>query len=142
VIELCFADPRRASEPLLAASEALLTARRWIPGTEAAFLAATRSLVRVVGGVRRYRAMMSGIEVPVLLMHGEADRLVAVTAARHAAAANPGWDTCFLPGVGHAPQLEAPELFIDAVTRWLTGLADDAELAASAAPTETDVSAL
>ncbi|HEY1968870.1 MAG TPA: alpha/beta hydrolase [Pseudonocardia sp.] len=144
VIELCFADPRRASEPLLAASEALLTARRWIPGTEAAFLAATRSLVRVVGGVRRYRAMMSGIEVPVLLMHGESDRLVSVNAARHAAAANPAWDTCFLPDVGHAPQLEAPDLFVDAVTHWLTGLADTVELAAYAAPTpaETDVSAL
>ena len=42
-----------------------------------------------------------------------------MAAARRAAAANPRWDTVFLPGVGHTPQLETPELVVDAVTDWL-----------------------
>jgi pimeloyl-ACP methyl ester carboxylesterase len=63
--------------------------------------------------------MLRRIDVPVLLISGEADRLVPVAAARAAAAANPAWDTVFLPGVGHTPQLETPDLVVDAVTGWL-----------------------
>jgi pimeloyl-ACP methyl ester carboxylesterase len=67
----------------------------------------------------QYRAMLRRIDVPVLLINGEADRLVPIAAARRAAVANPGWDTVFLPGVGHTPQLETPGLVVDAVSKWL-----------------------
>jgi pimeloyl-ACP methyl ester carboxylesterase len=63
--------------------------------------------------------MMNGIDVPVLLMNGEADRLVPVAAAHIAARANPSWEAVFLPGVGHTPQLEVPVVFIEAVDAWL-----------------------
>ena len=66
--------------------------------------------------------MMASVRVPVLLVGGEADRLVPVAAIRQAAARNPGWETVILPGVGHTPQLEVP----DAVAGALQGLAGPA----------------
>jgi pimeloyl-ACP methyl ester carboxylesterase len=121
VIELCFADPSRADPAMLTASIALATERRG-QGSRAndeAFLAASRSLMRVVGRRRRYQEMMASVRVPVLLLGGEADRLVPVAAMRQAAARNPGWDTVILPGVGHTPQLEVPDAVTGKLADWL-----------------------
>jgi pimeloyl-ACP methyl ester carboxylesterase len=121
VIELCFADPSRADPAMLAASIALAAERQdhasWA-GAEA-FLAASRSLMRVVGLRRRYWEMMASVRVPVLLIGGEADRLVPAASIRQAAARNPGWQTVILPGVGHTPQLEVPGEVIGTIRDWL-----------------------
>ena len=119
VIDLCFADPSRVDPAMLAAAVELVNGRKLIQGKEESFLRATRSLVWTLGRAEGYRAMLRRIDVPVLLINGEADRLVPIAAARRAAAANPAWDTVFLPGVGHTPQLEVPGLVVDAVTSWL-----------------------
>ena len=67
-------------------------ARRWgraagIPAAArarrpVAYLAAARSLLRVLQWNRTYAALPRGLDVPVLLVHGERDRLVPVAAAR------------------------------------------------------------
>ncbi len=119
VVELCFADPSRADPAMLAASVALATERQDRDHTDAAFLAASRSLMRVVGQRRRYREMMAAVQVPVLLIGGEADRLVPAAAIRQAAARNPRWETVMLPGVGHTPQLEVPDNVIGTLRDWL-----------------------
>lgn len=119
IVKLCFADPGRANPQMLSASADLVEARRPIPRTEEAFLGAARSLMRMLVKPERYESKMSGIEVPVLLLHGEEDRLVPITAARRVAAANPSWETAFLPGVGHTPQLEVPGQTVDIITEWL-----------------------
>jgi pimeloyl-ACP methyl ester carboxylesterase len=124
ILALCFADPSRASAPLVEAMVELTRQRRQLVGTEAPFLAAARSTMRAVANPRRYQAVMNGIRVPVLLIHGEQDRLVSIRSARTAASANPHWQSLFLPGVGHTPQLEVPELVIDAVRGWLTSHAE------------------
>ena len=62
---------------------------------------------------------MRPIDVPVLLINGEADRLVPVAAAHIAARANPSWEAVFLPGVGHTPQLEVPDAFVETIAEWL-----------------------
>jgi alpha-beta hydrolase superfamily lysophospholipase len=85
----------------------------------AAFLAASRSLMKVVGQRRRYWEMMASVRVPVLLIGGEADRLVPAASMRQAAARNPRWETVMLPGVGHTPQLEVPDTVIGTVRDWL-----------------------
>ena len=100
---------------------------------DAAFLQAARSVVRAGLRPRRFKNTMRSIEGPVLLIHGDRDRLVPVAAARIAAAANPKWDTEFLHDVGHTPQLETPDAVIDAVGRWL----DRHELGATAANNTT-----
>jgi pimeloyl-ACP methyl ester carboxylesterase len=120
VLEHCFADPSRASDELVEALVALAEWRLRRADNVGPFLAAMRSTIPVVAG-RRYRPAMAAVQVPVLLIHGEQDRLVSVQSSRTAAAANPRWQTRFLPGVGHMPQLEAPELVQDTVTKWLAG---------------------
>ena len=121
VIELCFADPSRADPAMLTASVALAAERqRQEHPNAAAFLAASRSLMRVVGQRHLYWEMMASVRVPVLLIGGEADRLVSAASMRQAAARNPRWKTVMLPGVGHTPQLEAPDNVIAAVRDWLS----------------------
>lgn len=130
VVDLCFADPSRASEQLLEASTALVRQRRLMPAQEAAFLQAARSLLGLLTRPQRYQALMNRLDLPVLLVHGERDRLVPVSAARATLAANPKWDSAILPGVGHTPQLETPGAVVDHVNRWL----DRHELAVPADP--------
>jgi pimeloyl-ACP methyl ester carboxylesterase len=118
-IELCFADPSRADPAVVAAAIALARRRQDTPSRDESLLAAARSLLRVLGRSRRYWAMMAGIDVPVLLIGGDADRLVPVASMRRAAARNPRWETTILAGVGHTPQLEAPEAVAEAIQDWL-----------------------
>jgi pimeloyl-ACP methyl ester carboxylesterase len=118
---LCFADPTRADPEVLDAAEVLLAYRRAnAPEAPRAYLAAARSILRVLQRGRTYAALLRGLDVPVLLVHGERDRLVPVSAARTAAAENPSWTVHVVPDLGHAPMLEKPELVADLVGDWLT----------------------
>ncbi len=119
LIELCFADPSRADPTMLTASIALASRRQAIPARDEAFLAASRSLMLVTGRRRRYWEMMAAVRVPVLLIGGDADRLVPVAAVRQAGARQPDWDTVIMAGVGHTPQLEVPDLVVSTVRGWL-----------------------
>ncbi|WP_213574260.1 alpha/beta fold hydrolase [Rhodococcus sp. USK13] len=119
VIDLCFADPARASEDVLEAATELAKYRREQPSQDAAFLQASRSLMRVMARPQRYLQAMRALEQPVLLLHGDRDRLVPVAAARKVAADNPRWDTVVLPGVGHTPQLEMPDAVLEHVLTWI-----------------------
>jgi pimeloyl-ACP methyl ester carboxylesterase len=130
VINLCFADPRRSSPELMDAATQLVAYRRLhMPKQDAAFLQAARSVVRAGLRPRHFKNAMRSLVQPVLLIHGDRDRLVPVAAARIAAAANPKWDTEILHDVGHTPQLENPDAVIHAVSRWL----DRRELGATGA---------
>ncbi|MEP7019656.1 MAG: alpha/beta hydrolase [Pseudonocardiales bacterium] len=119
VINLCFADPSRASAELMDAATALVGHRRTMPAQDAAFLQAARSLMLVLARPQRYQAVMNRVDAPVLIVHGERDRLVPIAAAQTALAANKGWQSAILPGVGHTPQLETPALVLEHVTSWL-----------------------
>ncbi|MBC2641768.1 MULTISPECIES: alpha/beta fold hydrolase [unclassified Rhodococcus (in: high G+C Gram-positive bacteria)] len=119
MIDLCFADPSRASEDSLDAAAALTGYRRGLPSEDAAFLQASRSLMRVLARPRRYLGVMQSITQPVLLLHGDRDRLVPVAAARKVATANPRWDSVILADVGHTPQLEVPDALLDRVQTWV-----------------------
>ena len=124
LVQLCFADPSRADPEIIKADVALVARRHPVTAAQASarariFLAAARSLLRVLSRRRSYNAMMSGIDVPVLLIGGEADRLVSVAAMRQAAARNPQWESVMLPGVGHTPQLEVPDAVAGMIRDWL-----------------------
>jgi pimeloyl-ACP methyl ester carboxylesterase len=117
---LCFADPTRADPEVLDAAVELLAYRRQhVPDAQPGYLGAARSILRVLQRGRRYATLLRGLEAPILLLHGERDRLVPVAAARAAAAENPGWTTVILPDLGHAPMLEKPELVAGIVDDWL-----------------------
>jgi pimeloyl-ACP methyl ester carboxylesterase len=123
LIELNFADPSRADPAMVAASTDLARERRDEQASararEQSLLAASRSLLRVIGRPQRYWEMTAGMTVPVLLIGGESDRLVPIAAMRQAAARNPRWETVFLGGVGHTPQLEVPDVVTGTITDWL-----------------------
>jgi pimeloyl-ACP methyl ester carboxylesterase len=120
VVNLCFADPRRSSPEVMDAATELVAYRRLhMPKQDTAFLQAARSVVRAGLRPRHFKQTMRSLVQPVLLIHGDRDRLVPITAARAAAAANPKWDNEILHGVGHTPQLEDPDAVIRAVSRWL-----------------------
>lgn len=119
VLELCCVDPARVPQELVAASVVLAEERVAVVGLDAAFLSAARSLLRVSARRRRYEATMRAVGSPVLLMHGEKDRLVSVRSAREAAARNPDWRFEVLSDVGHVPQLEVPDAVADLILDWL-----------------------
>jgi pimeloyl-ACP methyl ester carboxylesterase len=105
-------------------SVALVDQRQDVAGMDRAFLTAARSLLLLLVDPRLLNRAMASIRVPVLLVHGDQDRLVPVAAARLAAQRHPHWRYLELPGVGHVPQLQVPELLAAEVLTWLDRTAD------------------
>ncbi len=117
---LCFADPSRANPAVVAATiEMTAHRRRYAPDADESYLAAARSIVRTLGRRGGLRTAMNAVTAPVLLLHGDRDRLVPVESARIAAREHPAWTTQILPGLGHTPMLEDPELVGRLVEDWL-----------------------
>lgn len=55
--------------------------------------------------------VLAGIDVPTMVVHGAADRIVRLSAAQHTARMIPGAQLVVYDGVGHAPHLDAPARF-------------------------------
>jgi pimeloyl-ACP methyl ester carboxylesterase len=119
MLRLCGVDPATLPASLIDRSVALVEERRDVGGMDRAFLAAARSLLRVLADPRRYRQAMAVVDVPVLLVHGASDRLVSVHNARDVAARNPDWTYVEMPGVGHTPQLQVPAQLATVLLGWL-----------------------
>jgi pimeloyl-ACP methyl ester carboxylesterase len=119
VLRLCCVDPARVPTEVLEQHMEVARDRLAYPDIDAHFLAAARSLMVVLARRSSYLATMKDIKVPVLLLHGERDRLVSIRAARAVAAANPSWRFAVGPDVGHIPQLEAPVWTAGHILDWL-----------------------
>jgi pimeloyl-ACP methyl ester carboxylesterase len=131
-VRLCFADPSRADAAVVDAGVRLTRWRDALPAKDTEFLGAARSLLGVLRRPRRYDALISGIDRPVLLVHGDRDRLVPFSAAQRAAVRNPGWSTAWLEGVGHTPQLEVPERLLAEVRPFVESVEGDARASTDA----------
>jgi pimeloyl-ACP methyl ester carboxylesterase len=83
------------------------------------FLAAARSVVKLLTRRRRINEAMSAVTAPVLLIQGDSDRLVKLETAQAVAQAHPAWKLVIAPDTGHVPQLEAPEWTAETVRGWL-----------------------
>lgn len=131
VLRLCCADASRVPEQIVAQHLELARERLEQPDVDAELVIAARSLLWVLARRRRYAQMLRRIAVPVLLLHGDRDRLVPIEAARRAARANPLWRFEVAEGVGHVPQLEASAWTVEKIADWLAAEGRAAALAAS-----------
>jgi pimeloyl-ACP methyl ester carboxylesterase len=119
MLRLCGVDPDALPADVIDRSVQLLRRRQDVVGMDKAFLAAARSLVRLLADPRSYRQAMAAIEVPVLMVQGDADRLVPVAAARDIARRHPDWRYLELGDVGHVPQLQVPDRLAKEILGWL-----------------------
>ena len=65
------------------------------------------------------RSVLPTIDVPTLVLHGEADTRSPLSVGRALHDAIPGARLTVLPGIGHASNVQAPEAFNAAVRRFL-----------------------
>jgi pimeloyl-ACP methyl ester carboxylesterase len=119
VLRLCCVDPDRVPSDVLEQLLELARERSSYPDIDQHFLDAARSLIKMLTRRSSYMAAMKAIRVPVLLLHGEKDRLVTIGASRTVAAANPSWRFEVAPDVGHVPMLEVPGWTADRILDWL-----------------------
>jgi pimeloyl-ACP methyl ester carboxylesterase len=113
------ADPSRVPEEAAEVGFEDVTIGRDAPWRLAAFSAAAGSVVRTLLAPRELLRLIDDAELPVLVVWGDADRLISRVAIDHVLERRPQWDLRVLPSVGHVPMLEAPEAFLEAVTGWL-----------------------
>lgn len=67
-------------------------------------------------------AMLPDISVPTLVITGAEDEMIPVDESRKMAAAIPGAQLVIVPGAGHLANLEQPDAFNDALSRFLANL--------------------
>lgn len=104
---------------LVAAHVQQLSRQRDDDDTGPAFLEASRSLMALGRRPRTARWILDSVRAPVLVIHGRRDRLVPYRFAATATARRAGWELVSLGGVGHVPQMEAPDRWLGAVVTWL-----------------------
>jgi pimeloyl-ACP methyl ester carboxylesterase len=136
ILSLCCVDASRVPAGVLAQHVTVARQALSLPTTEQQISASARSMIAIFAGDLRsgtYRRAIGSITCPVLLLHGSRDRLVPIAVARAAARANPAWTMIEMPGVGHVPQLEAPDDTASAITGWLGAAGQPAAQAAGPA---------
>ncbi|MDX6700090.1 MAG: hypothetical protein QOF26_316 [Baekduia sp.] len=115
---LAFAKPRAVAAEVVAS----FTAHHRTRDAVAAMLANGRRLIPELHGC----FALERVEVPVLLIWGDHDRMVTHHGARHIVAALPETTHVVLAGVGHCPQVEAPEAFVEALEDFVAAHVMDA----------------
>lgn len=130
-LKICSVDASRISREVVAEHVALARIRGEDDDAVPSFLEAARSLLRL--GTRRHfvREIMDRVRAPVLIVHGQRDRLVPVLWARRAVDNRPSWSLEVIEDVGHIAMLEAPDRWLSVVNVWLDrqGLPAHAEAA-------------
>jgi pimeloyl-ACP methyl ester carboxylesterase/mannose-6-phosphate isomerase-like protein (cupin superfamily) len=90
-----------------------------LPDRQKAMMAANRAVLGVYAGPAMADPglldRLSAVAVPVLVIWGEADRMIPVEHGRAYAKAIPNARFLLLPEAGHLPQLEAPDRLLAAV---------------------------
>jgi pimeloyl-ACP methyl ester carboxylesterase len=119
IMSLVCADPARVPADAVAQHVEVARQRAAFPGINRDYAAAIRSVVATAGRSQSYRRGIRFISCPVLVVHGDRDRLVPLAAARAAVRANPSWSLVVLAGVGHVPQLEVPQDTAQVIAGWL-----------------------
>lgn len=116
---LIAADPSAIDERTWSSQLEMVRLQQADPDSVPAFLEAARSLMKLGSYRRATNEILTRVRCPVLVLHGDQDKLVPLGFARDATRRHPDWDLRVFPGVGHAIQLEAPDRWMSAVGDWL-----------------------
>ena len=120
IISVVVADPTRLDSAMLEAHVQLTRERANLGRQNSrAFLQASRSLGFRMADPRFWNKVKK-VQAPTLVVHGQLDRLIPVSAARDLIKRRPDWTLVVLEGVGHVPMMETPESFLEVVNQWLT----------------------
>lgn len=119
MMSLVMADPSRLGDGQRAV---LLDFARRRGGSShvRAFTDASRSIARQMASPKRFSRMVGALEIPGLIIQGDADAIVRPTSADWIAARQPNWQVEMFEGVGHCPQMEDPATFLRVTSRWLS----------------------
>jgi pimeloyl-ACP methyl ester carboxylesterase len=115
------ADPERVAHEASAVGLEDVTFGRDHRWRAPAFVAAAESLVRTMLAPGELLRLIDAADLPVLVIWGDADRLVGRAVIDHVTERRPDWDLEVLAAVGHVPMLEAPEEFVEAASSWIDG---------------------
>ena len=121
-LELTCADVSKVSPSMRELAVQLCAERANGPDAEAAFLEAARSLGLLVTRASAYRALLASVTAPAVVLQGQLDRLVPPSGVAQLALLQPDWAVHLLDGVGHVPQIEAPERTAGLLLPWLASL--------------------
>jgi pimeloyl-ACP methyl ester carboxylesterase len=127
-LKLCTVDVNRIDPAVVEQGLAVLHSRSGDDFSPADFLGAGRSLLRLLSRPRRVRRILQQVTAPVLLLHGDQDRLVSINVARIVASQFPAWRFEVAENIGHVPMLEDPKWTADVVLDWMRA---DAKLLAA-----------
>jgi len=120
IFGLCCVDVDRIPRPVFEAHVAFARERLGsMPWGDAAFVTALRSILAVVFRPAHFHSITERIKARTLIVHGTKDRLVPVEGSRDLVRARPAWRLVELDDIGHVPQLECPERFLEVVVPWL-----------------------
>ncbi|MBW3603852.1 MAG: alpha/beta hydrolase [Actinobacteria bacterium] len=112
-------EPDRIPRSVVEERTRLAQRRAGDPTGDRAFLSAVRSLLGLLATSRRYRRHLDQVAVPVLVVHGDRDRLVSARAVRSTTTDRKDWTVVVLDEVGHVPQLEAVDDVTVIMRDWL-----------------------
>jgi pimeloyl-ACP methyl ester carboxylesterase len=118
-LKLCTVDYTRVPPEVVAAGIASIESRR--PGdiTPSDTVRAARSLLRLLSRPQLVRRTLRRVSAPVLMLHGDRDRLVSINVAKHIAQEFPAWRFEIAHDIGHVPMLEAPDWTARQVFDWM-----------------------
>jgi pimeloyl-ACP methyl ester carboxylesterase len=119
MLRLITADPARLHPGDRERMLAMARERASMPWAGDAFVDAARSIFRIVVRGRTFARRVASIAAPAVVVHGDRDRLVDVASARWLIRQRRGWQLAVMEGIGHVPQLEAPDRFMQIVGDWL-----------------------
>jgi pimeloyl-ACP methyl ester carboxylesterase len=94
-----------------------------IPDAQKAIMAGNAAALAVYAGSPAMAdptllARLGRVAIPTLVLWGESDRIVEPAYGQAYAAAIPGAHFEMLPATGHVPQMETPDLVLQAITEW------------------------
>lgn len=111
-------DPSSIPDEIVRMNVDLVRERQSDPDAPDAFLDAARSMLRLGKRPDVSARALAAVECPVLLLHGRRDRFVPAAFAEAVLAGQPTWRGRIFPGLGHAPQMEAPGRWLSEVADW------------------------